>query len=264
MAYSPVLLDLLEHINSTSEPVVVNWDNVQQWPPGALECLVQSGVLVSASSAQSIECNACEHHCFMEVLILEGEGDSTDRAFIVCDVPEMQDQIGRIQIPFERLQQWKTSFKQIVGVIARLLVFDGCAKYKPEQSSIRLGMLSSKGGRRWVSLFSQPLELEINGFRVPVSELLYFDDVELVIDSLRINELVNAKPLNKGKAYKLSTDKREARKLATQAKYQDWQDEHASLQAKYPTKSRTCYSRQISRLPISQGASSETIRKQLK
>lgn len=263
MAYNTVLIDLLEHISSTSEPVVINWDDSQQWPSGALECLVQAGILMPASSVQSIECNACEHHCFMDVLMQVSEGGSVNRAFIVCDVPEMQSQMGRVQIPLERLQQWKTGFKQLAEVIAGLLEFDDRIECKPEQASIRLGMLKSKGGRRWVSLLNQPLVLEINGFKTLASDLLFIDNDQLAIDNLRINELVNTKPLCVGKSYEPSTDKREASKLVTQAKYQDWQDEYASLKIKYPRKNKIWYSVQIAKSSISQGADSETIRKHL-
>jgi len=263
MAYNSVLLDLLEHISSTNEPVVVNWDYAQKWPSGALESLVQLDILTSASPAQSIECNACEHHCFMDVLLLAGKGDSVDRAFIVCDVPEMQAQMGRVQIPLERLQQWKTGLKQLAGVIAGLLGFDGSVEYKPEQASIRLGMLESKNGRCWISISNQPLMLEINGFKTPVCDLLFIDNGELAIDKPRIAELLETKRLNMSKAYAPSTDKREAGKLATQAKYQNWQDEYISLKLKHPTQSKTWHSLQIAKLSIAQGADPETIRKHL-
>jgi len=259
-----VLFNLLEHIGSTSEPVLVNWDSVQQWPSGALKRLIQAGILMPASSAQSVVCNACERHCFMDVIALAGEGDCDNRTFIVCDVPEMQSQIGRVQIPLERLQQWKTDFKQVAGVVAGLLGFDGTSKYKSGQVSIRLGMLKSKGGRRWVSLFSQPLVVEVNGVKTPLSDLLFIDGGVMAIDKARIDELVNTKPLTDGKAYVASTDKREAGKLATQVRYQDWQDEYVSLQVQHPTKSKTWYSLQIAKLPMAQGADSETIRKHLK
>ena len=259
-----MLLDLLEHIGSTSEPVLIGWDNTQQWLSGELERLVQAGVLLPASSAQSIVCNACERHCFMDVIVQAGEGDCDNRAFIVCDVPEMQSQIGRVQIPLERLQQWKTDFKQVAGVVAGLLGFDEFTQYRPGQGFIRLGMLKSNGGRRWVSIYNQPLVLEINGIKTPLSDLLFIDDGVVAIDKARIDELVNTKRLTVGKAYVASTDKREAGKLATQAKYQDWQDEYISLQVKHPTKSKSWYSLQIAKLPMAQGADSETIRKHLK
>lgn len=259
-----VLLDLLAHISATREPVVIDWDSAQQWPSGALNCLIQAGILVSASSAQSIECNACENRCFMDVLVQAGGGNYDDRAFIVCEDSEMQSQMGKIQISLERLQQWKTSFKQLAGMVAGLLGFDGSVEYRLGQESIRLGMLKSKGGRRWVTLLNQPLELEINGYKTPVNELLLIENGELVIDRLRIDELVHTKPLSVGKSYVPTTDKREAGKLATLAKHQDWQDEYASLLVQYPEKNKSWFSRKISRMPIAQGADSETIRKHLK
>ncbi len=258
MNHNTVLLDLLAHIGSSSEPVLIDWDSVEQWSSGVLECFVQAGILMPASAAQSIECNSCEHRCFMDVLIYN------NRAFVVCNVPEMQNQMGRIQINLERLKQWKTSFNQLASVIAKLLKLDSCVEYQSEQLSIRLGMLKSKTGRRWVSLLNQPLALEINGFKVPVNELLFFDGDVLAIDKLRIDERLNSTPLNTGKAYISSTDKREARKLKTQTKYQDWQDEYFSLQKKHPTKSKTWCAKKISTLPIAQGADWETIRKNLK
>jgi len=106
--------------------------------------------------------------------------------------------------------------------------------------------------------------LEISGIKTPLSDLLFIDGGVVAIDKARIDELVNTKPLSVGKAYETSTDRREAGKFATQAKYQDWQDEYFSLQVKHPTKSKTWYSLQIAKLPIAKGSDSETIRKHLK
>ncbi len=263
MTYNSALLSLIEQIGLTDSHFLIDWKTVQQWPSGALDGFTQTGLLATASPAKSIECNACENHCYMDVLRQTG-GKSINRAFIVCDDPVMQSQMGKIEIPIAHLQQWKTSFIQLARVITGLLGFDADIEYKSEKDSIRLGMLKSKGGRRWVSLFNQPLELDINGFKTPVNELLFIDGGEIVIDTPRINDLLESKPLCVSKAYTPSTDKREAGKVATQAKYQDWQDQYASLKVKHPTRNKTWYSVQIAKLPIAQGADSETIRKHLK
>jgi len=97
-----------------------------------------------------------------------------------------------------------------------------------------------------------------------VNELLYVDGGELAIDRLRIDELVDAKPMSVGKAYAPSTDRLEARKLSTQAKYQDWQDAYLLLKTKHPTKSKSWIAGRIARMPVAQGSDSETIRKHLK
>ncbi len=261
MRYNSALLSLIEQIGLTDSHILIDWKTVQQWPSGALERFIQTGLLDTASPAKSIECNACENHCYMDVLRQTGD-KSINRAFIVCDDPVMQSQIGKIEIPLTHLQQWKASFIQLSMVIARLLGLD--IEYKPEKDFIRLGMLKSMGGRRWVTLFSQPLVLEINGYKTPVSELLFIDGGEITIDTPRIHELLEVEPLRVGKAYTPSTDKREARKIATQAKYQDWQDEYVLLKEKRPKRNKTWYSVQIAKLPIAQGADSETIRKHLK
>lgn len=262
MKLDKALLDVLGHLESSDKPVIINWDATQQWGDGVLDRLVKFGLLASTSSAQILECTGCEYRCFMDVITDTNNAKQT-RAFIVCDVPEMQSEMGRIEISLERLEQWQSSIKQLAEVVQSLLAMthdinDG------DKAVIRLGMLQGKGGRRWVSLLNQPLVLEINGYKIPVSELLFVDNDELVIDKFRIDELLNTKPCSVSKVYTPSTDKLEARKLSTRAKYQDWQDEYVVLKIKHPKMNKSWFARQISRMPIGQGNDSETIRKHLK
>lgn len=57
---------------------------------------------------ETIECHGCENRCLgMDVHIRTSENKPT-RAFVVCEDPEMQEQMGIIQIPLERLLQWDT------------------------------------------------------------------------------------------------------------------------------------------------------------
>jgi len=261
MTLEKALYALLEHIEYSDKPIVVNWDTVQQWSKGVLEKLEKSGLLIPASSAQILECDGCENRCFMDVST--HTYNEKIRAFIACDDAVMQSQMGRIEISLERLKQWRSSANQLASFIHGLLAMQSDINITNE-SEVRLGMIKGKGGRCWVSLLNNPLVVLINGYKAPVSELLFVDDGELVIDRLRIDELVNRKPLNVEKTYESSTDNREARKLTTQTKYQDWQDAYESLKIKYLSKSKTWYSLQISKMPIAQGADSETIRRKLK
>ena len=64
MTFNDVLLALLEHMRATNKPVIINWDGVQQWPAGALDRLLQVGILTPASSATSLECQGCEQALF--------------------------------------------------------------------------------------------------------------------------------------------------------------------------------------------------------
>ncbi|VAW66625.1 hypothetical protein MNBD_GAMMA08-911 [hydrothermal vent metagenome] len=159
---------------------------------------------------------------------------------------------------------WKTGFKQLAGVVAGLLSFDGRIEHKPEQSSICLGMLKSKGGRRWVSLFNQPLELEINGYKTPLNELLFIENGVLVIDRLRIEELLNLAPVNTAKKYIPDVSDREAQKSATQLMYQDWQDVYDALKTQHPKQNISWICRHISRLPVGKNKTPEYIRRKIK
>lgn len=262
MMLDKALLEVLAHLESTDKPIVINWDTTQQWGDGVLDKLIEFGLLAATSSAQILECTGCEHRCFMDVITDTNKAKQT-RAFIVCDEPEKQSEMGRIEIPLERLKQWRCSIKRLAKVLQGLLTVTNDINASGEDV-IRLGMLQGKGGRRWLSLLNQPLVLEINGYETPLNELLFVDGDALVIDKRHIDELVDAKPSSVGKVYTPSTDLREDKKLQTQAKYQNWQDEYQTLKLKHSTQSKSWFARKISKMSIAQGSDSETIRKHLK
>jgi hypothetical protein len=251
---------MIAHVNVSNQPVSLGWDEVQQWQDGVLAHLLAAGLLRKEVKAQSLMCMGCEQQCFMPVYLT----DDGQRAFIVCDDPDKQAHMGRVNVPLVRLQQWQTSTRQFAGVVADMLGLDANPEYQEASASYRLGMLKSEGGRRWVSISVQLLVVEINRQAVPLADLLYFSDDVLVMDQPRIDELLNVIPSDTGKAYMPDATKREARKLATQARYRNWHDEYLLLQRKHPGKSDTWYSLQISKLPIAQGKGSETIRKNMK
>ncbi|RLA51510.1 MAG: hypothetical protein DRR42_10150 [Gammaproteobacteria bacterium] len=257
---SQTLTNLIGHVDASDKPVTLTWDEVQQWQDGVLARFQVAGLLAKDVNTQSLTCTGCEKHCFMPIY----QTDDGQRAFIVCDDPDKQDQMGRIEVPLERLQQWQASARQFARVIAGLLGFESRPVYQKTSVSYALGMLKSERGRRWVSLTVQPLALEINRHAVILGELLYFDAEKLVIDCPRIDELLGLAPSDTGKTYTPDVSKREERKLATQAMYQDWHDEYLALKQKHSNKPNTWYSMQISKMDIAQGKDSETIRKNMK
>jgi len=260
MPYNAVLTTLLDQLISTDQPVLIGWRTVQQWPVGALKRLLEVGLLVKAPSAESIECRECGGNiCYMDI-----EPGSSGRAFVVCDDPEMQDEMGRINIPLDHLKQWKTSAKLVAKVIAELLDLDYQLDRKKQPANIKLGMLPSRQGRRWVSINVHPLSLEINQRSAPIEEVLYFDGDELLLDRSRINEMLLAAPLQQGKPYTPSTSKREAGKRKTEAMHQDWHDSYLRLKRQHPDKSETWISEQIEKMPIAMGKAAKTIYRKMK
>lgn len=260
MTSDQALKALLERVSVFDKPVKFGFDELQAWPPAAFQTLTQSKLLTKTVQAQSLECDGCEHGCFMPVVLTE----DAERAFIVCEDPEQQSHMGRIAVSLPSLQQWQSSPKQVAAVIANLLGLESKPEYIKESASYKLGMLKGVKGRRWAVMSSQPLALFINQQSVPVGDLLYFDGGVLVLDRLRIDEMLSVSSGSKGKAYTPDTSKREARKQATQAMYLDWQDGYQRLKKKHPRKDGTWYSIQIAKLDIAQGRDSETIRKHMK
>lgn len=260
MNNTQALMALIAHVDASNKPVLIDWDEVSQWPEGLLKQFLKLGLVAKDVGAKSLTCAGCEHHCIMDVLLTE----DAKRAFILCDHPDMQDQMGRIQVPLERLQQWQVSTQQFASFITAMLGLDTKPSFNKETASYKLGMLKSESGRRWASLFAQPLRLEIAGHFVPLGDMLFFDGGELVVDVDRVKALVSASPANVGKTYTPNTNKLDARKMATQAMYQNWRDEYKVLKHKHPDKTDDWCSKQLAKLPIAHNKSAETIRKHMK
>ncbi|BCA93900.1 hypothetical protein TUM19329_02610 [Legionella antarctica] len=255
-----LLSEALTRLSTVGDSLNVGFDEVQQWPSSLLNTLEQARLLVKDVQAQSLQCTGCEYGCFMPVAFTE----DTLRAFIVCDHPEQQEQMGRIAVSLARLNQWQLNIKQVAAVITKLLGFNAKPQYQNETASYTLGMLNSKKGRRAAVLAINPLSVVINQRSILVSELLYVEDSQLVIDTLRINDALNANPLSKSKVYTANSDKQQTRKLATQAMYGDWQDQYKKLKRENPKQSDSWISKQISKMAMGKGKDSETIRRNMK
>ena len=225
MTFNDVLLELLATLRAENKPILIGWDAVQHWSEPIFDSFLELGLLSPAASAQSIECIACENHCFMDVITLPHDDPALSRAFIMCDDSEMQSQIGRVQVPLVRLQQSQSSVTQLARVFAGLFGFKDKIEFTANQSTIKLGMLKRSKGRRWVSLNCADLSIVINQHSVPVDDILYFENKQLFIDHDYIDDLLNRAPLLQGTASIPSTTKREEKKLKTLAMYQDWKDE---------------------------------------
>jgi hypothetical protein len=262
VTFNDVLFSLIVQLRAENKTCLISWEDVQHWPCDALDRFIQLELVSSASIAQSVECDACDKHCFMDVVSLANNDLSLCRAFIVCDDADMQSQMGRVSIPLEKLQQWQCSVKQLAKIVGGLLGFKDKITVVND-SLIKLGMLKSSKGRRWVCLNTVDLSIEINQHAVFIEEILFFEDNQLLIDHDCICDLLNREPLTHGKPYRPSIDRREARKCETQAMYQDWKDEYLRLSKQHPTKSKKWCSLQIAKMDIAKGKDAETIRKKM-
>lgn len=244
----------------TSASIQIGFDQVERWQAGVLDCFLKLNLLKLDAKSGTIVCTGCEYRCQSEVFYSE----SFERAFVVCEQPDMQEHMGRILIPVERLQQWQASTRQVATLLCKLLSLTTNPEYKQQGNSYRLGMLQGKAGRRWVNLHDQPLRLVVGEQSLLLEEVLYFDDSKLMLDETRLQTLLSGASTVREPAYQPNTTRREARKLATQTMYMDWNDAYQQLQKEQPDKPDTWYARCIAKLPIAKGKSVETIRKNMK
>lgn len=256
-----VLLLLLNALTLKQHKFSLSWAAVSLWHEGVLNTLVDSKLISSKEHATNIQCQGCEKHCIVDVT--KRIYPKAIRYYAVCDDPIMHEQMGRMIIPPEQLKQWQLSVKRLACVISGLLGLSSEITYQSAQASINLGSLKSKTGRKSVVLNIEPLMLVVNQVEIPVCDILYFENNKLKLDSERFDVALQSKQGKASKTYTPNVDKNEQRKAKTQAMYQDWQDQASKLKSKHPTKSKTWISQQITKMEISQGKNSETIRKNI-
>lgn len=254
------LSQLFGRVSVQRQPVYFGHSEVQEWQEGVLDSLLGCHLVVKSTQADSVICEGCEEQCPMPVILSE----SGDRAFVVCDHPEHQNHMGRINIPLIRLQQWQSSADLVAKAVMALLKLTGKPEFQTQTGMYKLGFVKSDKGRRVACLQPQPLALVINQQSMPIDELVYFNESTLEIDQNHINALLSCFHSVQSKGYIPNSDKRALRKLQTQAQYTDWQDEYLRLSKKYSNKSDTWIAHKIAKLPMGQGKSPETIRKNMK
>nr|WP_321459439.1 hypothetical protein [uncultured Vibrio sp.] len=107
------------------------------------------------------------------------------------------------------------------------------------------------------------------------SRSLEENDVQLVIKTSEITRLLRSLDAGSGiapqaakqsarKVYTRNNDKQMSNKAKTQARYSAWHKKAIELQNKHPNKPKTWIAAQIEKLPISEGKSADTIRKNIK
>ena len=140
MSPNDILIELLRRLEfENEEERTISWQETRHWSAGAIGLFEGIGLLRSASPATTIECPGCEENCFMPVLRVGGDNGRPVRAFIVCD---QREDIGRLPVRLEPLQQWTISEQALAVILTNLLSI----REKPRRES----------GGRWLGRTSTP------------------------------------------------------------------------------------------------------------
>jgi hypothetical protein len=165
------------------------WDEVRDWPAGALDVLVASGLLQPAQPAAAIECDGCEESCTMPVTVYPAQDNKPGRAFIACD---KRDDIGRVPVDFRRMEQWQVTGELIAAVLAKLLGLSRPSPQATDGRQWRIGTLKGKRENSPVTLLvGDSLTLALAGHTVPLVDVLTIEKNAIALDKAALTRLVD-------------------------------------------------------------------------
>ncbi|MCK4608318.1 MAG: hypothetical protein KAT71_02445 [Gammaproteobacteria bacterium] len=242
--------ELLKHIidrlgYSDDAQAIFGFDESNDWFTGAIDMLMQNGLLQQTQPAKNIDCNGCEKDCLMEVNIYPPKGKLPARAFIACD---KRNDVGRILVELRDLEQWQISGELLANTLNKLLTLSQSPKRNNGGREWMLGMLKGKKYNGDLTLsIENGILLKIAGHNIPLIEVLTINKGKLSLDKIELVKLVD-KPAKQSNAegYISSTSKLELRNRKTQKRDAKLQKKYEELKKKYPDKSKNWITIQMS------------------
>jgi len=118
------------------------FDEVRRWPAGLLDMLTECGVLKELGPADSVACDSCPDNHWINVDICEYPTGTIGMG----KCPEC----GRIQVPLDRLRQWRFNFGGLAEVVARSIGINGESTTDVHDRVIFIGTTTLNGSSREV------------------------------------------------------------------------------------------------------------------
>lgn len=264
MTPQAALAELLERLGAQQGAAVhIGSSELHDWPADAVAALKFARLLVTARPAAIIVCPGCERECAKPVDVFPVEDARPARAFIDCNEPE---DLGRIPVELNSLEQWRITGETLAGAVARLLGFTKPPERDGAGKRWMLGLLKGKVHKGAVKLAAENgVVLCVAGHTVPLAEILSLDSDRLIVDRNELLRLVDKPAHTPGaQAYTPSIARREARKLDTHERYAAWRKAAKALRRKPQCKSERWVSLQIAKTDLGKGSSAETIRKHIR
>ncbi len=255
------LIELLDRVGANhGAAVLVNDDELRQWPSEAVKAMKSQRLVTKARPAASVICPGCEQECVMPVHTVPATTRSAV-SFIVCD--KLSD-INRVPLSAGRLIQWQCDAELVCGFVAARLGVRHSDRQTANADLWEIGVASGNKRRQMLCLQADGgLTLVVGGNKVPLAELITFCDEQYSLDGDIIHRMVDAATTADSR-YTPSQVKREARKLETQALHESWQKEYRKLKRVKPGRTESWYAKKIAKMDIGHDRKAETIRKNMK
>jgi hypothetical protein len=226
-----VLQELIQVLGSKHDNTIP-WDQVREWPKGALDLFQDAGLIKPKEAAKSVTCPGCEENCFMPLHVSPAIQGNPTQAFVVC---QQRDDMGRIPISLELCQQWQITDNQLAQWIARQLDLKRKPKRDKESNNILIGDVQGKKKTGSLELScTEPVSLKASGNSLSLVQVIYLKDNQLQIEREAIINMMDRPPSDR---YNPSIARREANKLDKQKMYKSWQKAYREKQRERPNMS---------------------------
>jgi len=255
------LLELLGRVGACRDAaVLVNDEELLQWPGAAVKAMKSQRLIEKARPASSAICPGCESNCVMPVHTLPATTNKPS-SFIVCD---KRSDINRVPVHPGQLIQWQCNTDLVSGFVASSLGLRSTKRQTDRADRWEIGIVCGEKRSQMLCLeTSGTLTLVIGNGKVPLAEFIEFHKGAYTLDAVPIRRLADYTTTADDR-YTPSNARREARKLDTKAMYESWQKEYRAWRRKRPGMSDVWYSQQIAKMNTVPNRDSETIRKHMK
>lgn len=188
MNSTDALAALLDRVAAgDGEPARFSERELAEWPVAAVAQLKAAGLLVKGPPADVVNCPGCEEDCAMPVETATTAGGAL-RAFVVCD---RRDDVARVAIPRDSLEQWTCSPERVADVLARLL---DTRRSGDDAAGGRwdVGVLKgAKGAAHVVLGIEGGLRLAVAGHSLALADVLELGDQGLTLDRRALTRCVD-------------------------------------------------------------------------
>ena len=253
------LIELAARVGANGDAFIAE-SELNQWPPEAVSSLKCQKLITKAPPAISVVCPGCEEGCTLPVETIPAPSGAP-ALFVVCD---KRDDTNRVAISANQLTQWQTSLITVAKFIGQCLSVRWNGTTTSPGDALQIGMVKSKAKSQMLCLRSDGgLLLMAGSSALPLVEVLTFAEGQYALDVQTIKQLIENSNTSDAR-YTPSNARREARKLETNARYEDWKKECRKLKKASPGMSDNWYAITISKMPIGNKRSPDTIRKNMK
>lgn len=242
MTLQEVVHSLLLHLRIHGKGML-SWNQVQEWPEGAIAVFEEAGWIKPVEKAKIVECPGCEENCYQTVHFQEARNERPCSAFVICD---RRADMGRVSVPMQALQCWQITTSQIASWVIKQVDLRYAPKMDVATSTFQLGSIfGTKHKANLQLVVGNLLSLMVDAHSVLLEEIILITDNQLLLDRGKIQQLIDL-PSHPGSGrYKPSTVRREAGKLETQDRNKKWQQAYHNLRSKYPGKTMDWYAKKI-------------------